>query len=468
MALCLPPAPLPVLSQGQVLPASEVAKRPVLSSAKRSKTATLVVMFFGEYTFSWLPESAVMSWAEGVQRKFHVKSVKKLQTGVREAAAFLSDGQRSAPSAWWTQPPAHLPGSPAKAPAAAATVAIAAPEVAAPSLPPEPFNGPQPAALEVPPGAVAAAEAPLATAAAALVASLGPPVAAPALAARTARAPAPISRYDDCYAADGPVSPRSGKIRWSARDILKPFVNRLKQLFPALAADPMPASTDDLFAYIRERFGAAIDIDKPFKGKTAYDLVADLFSAVSGRTITTEQVNAVFCLHVSPLAPRVDDSALAALNLNPKGWHIPLRAEDVKNPGAAAPCPVLRPPAAHANKPVSPRAPRPQVAPAAPAVRAVSAPARGPVAPAVAAPAYYPVAAAVPGGPVLDVINGRLVPRARSRSGASLDATASGEDSASAFTQPPIVDAEELARRNRPPSYMHIRQNVWISRPRPK
>jgi hypothetical protein len=402
-----------------------VDRRPALVAAKRPKAAVVPVQFFGEYTLAWLPEKAVLAWGEGVARGCHTKGTKALQLGVREAAAFLGEGRRVAPPMWWCMPPPHLEEA-AQQPAAGVPAAV-------PAAP-----APGPPAEEPPAAPVVAAEAPppAATAAPAALAAASPrrAAAAPA-AARAAAVPAASP-------------PRAGKLRWSARDILKPFVNRLKQLCPSLAADPMPPSTDDLFAYVRDRFGAAIDIDAPFKGKSAYDLVADLFTAVSGRPISAAHVADVFCLHISPLAPRVDQEALDALGLAPATWQLPLRPEAVRAPRATAP---------------PPRPPQPRAPAAAPAAARAAAPAAAPAA------AMLPlVGDEVPGGPVLDVINGRLVPRPRSRAAGADDAAAAAAGPHPAAASALQLDPTELAMRNRAPSYIHVKQNVWVSRPRPK
>lgn len=63
-------------------------------------------MFFGEYSYSYLPAKHIVEWGEGLLLGFEKKSNKVLRIAVQEVSAFLStEVPRKAPENWWTSPP---------------------------------------------------------------------------------------------------------------------------------------------------------------------------------------------------------------------------------------------------------------------------------------------------------------------------------------------------------------------------
>jgi len=214
------------LLQAQILPPEAVQSIPQLDQARRSKAATVPVAFFGEYTYGWLPEKKVETWSEGIQRGFQNKKKFELQMGVREVAKFLapSDTRRSAPANWWTAPPSHQ------------------------AIPRKFIDG-------------------------------------KCIVQKKKKQHCPAQGHDG---GSGATSRTPGldpeksekKVRWSARETLKPVVKRLKELFPVMASEPTPTATADLLDYIRSRFGHVLDIDQRLKGLSQFDLLAQMFSNV--------------------------------------------------------------------------------------------------------------------------------------------------------------------------------------------
>jgi len=356
-------------------------------------------MFFGEYTYGWLSRKNVLTWGEGICRGCHTKSNRQLRGGVGEVAAYLAlDGQeRLPPPSWWCAPPA-----------------VGAEGLMTQTL--ESYfstsNGAEKAAPKAPAPAAAAA----------------------AVVTKAVAAPKPAAAAD---AAGGLAGGRE-KMRWSARDVLKPLVNRLKRLFPQLSDEPTPSCTQELFEWVKGYFGNAIDIDNNLKGKTPADLLAEMFTRQTGRVFSGDQVANCF------QASQLDSMALKALDVNPSSWDVPLKGGPSKKIQLQTRKPV----------PTSVRAPKGQQQKSASLPGAAAA-----AAPSVAVDAATAVLTdhsgtshflqTDPDAVTMRISNGRLIlPSAKSRAIAVAAATGS--------------------KLNEPPDYMHVRQNVWVSRMRPK
>lgn len=378
----------------QVLSSSTVAARPDLLSSK-PKALAVPVMFFGEYTYGWLTRKNVLTWGEGISRGCHTKINRQLRGGVEEVAAFLAlDGrERLPPPSWWCAPPT----------------------VGAESLMTQTLESyfsttdvSEKAVRKAPPAAAAAAAAVIKA-----VATLKP-----------------------AAAADG-LAGGSEKVRWSARDVLKPLVNRLKRLFPQLIDEPTPSTTQDLFEWVKGYFGNAIDIENNLKGKTPADLLAEMFTRQTGRIFSGDQVASCF------QASQLDSMALKALDVNPSSWDVPLVGGPPKKIQLQTRRPVpssVRVPKVQQQKFASlPAAEAPSVAvDAAPAVLNTRSGSMG--------SAFLQTD---PEAVSMRISNGKLIlPSTKSRAIAVAAATGS--------------------KLNEPPDYVHVRQNVWVSRMRPK
>jgi hypothetical protein len=357
-------------------------------------------MFFGEYTFSWLPAKAVLPWADGVKRGFHNKSQPLLRDGVREAASFLAfDAPRKAPPSWWTEPPVRPVAQPPPPPPAQVLVPVKQ----------EPH---------IPEGTTAVAGS----------------------------SPKGGSHHRD----------RAARERWSSRDVLKPLVNRLRQIFPSLSSETTPRTTQELIDWIQARFGGAMDVDPhTLKGRSQFDLLAQLFEAVTKTPFTGEQISACFLVPGAPHQYVYNRDALHALGIHPEEWELPLK-------GVVAP--PLRP-IVRSTVPVHRRSSN--QAPAAAATSAV---------PAVAQPATWSQQSD-PLAPTLQVVQGKvIIPKrwlnlqasgvgASSSAGDAKVEPSLDDSSGGRSTLPAALTASAL---NTLPIYTHVKQNVWVSRPKPK
>lgn len=418
----------------QVLPPGELAKRKDLAN-KRPKVPAVPVMFYGEYTVAWITQKAVLTWGQGIQQNCHLKSDPNLRLGVEEVADFLAaSAPRRAPKAWWCS-----------APRKGAEVAITAPLQA--YIPPATIDN---AAKEAPAAVVAPTKALVVAAKpaenkdkkinkTAVTKAAGPvPVPVAKKSAVPSKSPAAAVAKAAVASESAPQagSPSGEKIRWSARDVLKPLVNRLKRLFPQLADEPTPSATQELFEWVHGYFGNAIDIDQQLKGKTPSDLIAEMFSRQIGKTINSADVSA--CLSAS----HIDMQALKAMGVDPRSWDVPLAGGPPrKQQPAPTACPVTKTPALAA-------------------------------APAAASGAVQMLTDA--DAPFLQVVNGRLVmpskPRARTGSYSTLDGAGGLESEDGRSMVPALVPVQTAVpiRLEDPPNYVHVKQNVWVSRPRPK
>ena len=57
--------------------------------ARRAKDAVIPVMFFGEYSYGWLPEKAVKTWSQGISQGCQWKKNSCMRRGVEEVKIFL-------------------------------------------------------------------------------------------------------------------------------------------------------------------------------------------------------------------------------------------------------------------------------------------------------------------------------------------------------------------------------------------
>lgn len=57
--------------------------------ARRAKNAIIPVMFFGEYSYGWLPEKAVKTWSQGLAQGYQWKRNSYMKRGVEEVKLFL-------------------------------------------------------------------------------------------------------------------------------------------------------------------------------------------------------------------------------------------------------------------------------------------------------------------------------------------------------------------------------------------
>eukprot|EP00887_Chlorella_sp_A99_P007604 scaffold20.g7604.t1 len=292
----------------------------------------------------------------------------------------------------------------------------------------------------------------------------------------------------------------AGATTASVRDMLRQLLNRLKLLHPTIARVDTPSQTHDLVAVAHKFFGAALPCDmhslvggrgQPLKGKDCYDCLAAIFSWAAGAEVTPAQAKACFPVapHGRVLAPRVSWDAIKQLGLHPLHWRLPLNEAQVaqgQRDGAAGVPPPLEPPPCKPILPPGAAPPRP------PGRRPGSSAADGGQQqrvkrpPAAKGSPYDPSAAAAPRrrgagassssgtpaeggtahapapslGPVLPIRDGRIH-KPKGWAAAMAAATAPANSGSAA-------EAAEVMRRNSLPSYTHIRQNVWISRPRPK
>jgi hypothetical protein len=160
------------------------------------------------------------------------------------------------------------------------------------------------------------------------------------------------------------------------------------------------------------------------KGVGPNELLAHILTHLTVKLVTPRQAASLFSS-----SGRIIESMVTALGLTPNTWTVPLLREGWDE-GLQIPIPFPEPP------PV--------------AVQAV----------AVAA-ARAAAARAADGGAMLRVVNGRIV-KPRSSSGAVH--FGGGVLQADA----PFETAVDVQRRNSPPDYIHIKQNVWMSAQRPK
>lgn len=394
--------------QAQVVPDSVIPSHPILSNCKPPKAASVALSFFGDYTVSYLSDDRVLSWKEGVAHAFHTSAPerrnKNLLKSIREAAAFLAVGgvRRVAPPTWWCSPPAYDPNLPHLSPKKSAPKPAPAPKTKA----------------QKDDKVVKGVKQPVQTKHSARAVHKVP-------AAPTPRAAVPLSPRADAGGS-------KEKIRWSARDVLKPLVNRLKQLYPALAAEETPSATEDLHNYITARFGTYLDIDNNLKGKTPFDLLAEMFTKLTGRQFTGDQLAG--CFSAPDVAHyKLNPVALRALGIDLTAYKLPLKGNVPARAQTSAPKAVAAAAAAAAA-----------VAPRRPAVTLTDASA-----------------------PSLRVVNGRIMFQAgkRGRPSGAADSDDSGAlNSAAVAAVAPGIDP----RYAQPPSYVHIKQNVWVSRPKPK
>ncbi len=341
-------------------------------------------MFFGEYTYGWLTRKNTLAWGDGISRGCHTKNSSQLRGGVGEVAAFLAlDGrERVPPPVWWCAP--------------AAVGAEAAMTQTMESYF-EPSNGVAIETVEK-----AAPKAPV-----------------------VAKAPKPAAVAKAAGDADGGTG-GSEKVRWSARDVLKPLVNRLKRLFPQLNEETTPSTTQELFEWVKGYFGNAIDIDNNLKGKTPADLLAEMFTRQTGRNFSGDQVASCFS------ASQLDSMALKALDVDPTSWDVPLKGGPAVKIQLQTrqPVPTARAAVPKALKPAS----LPGIAP--PPTTAVDN-------------TTTSFLQTDPEAVTMKISNGRLIlPSAKSRALAVAAATGS--------------------KLNDPPEYAHVRQNFWMSKMRPK
>jgi len=57
--------------------------------ARRAKNAIIPVMFFGEYSYGWLPEKALKTWSQGLSQGCQWKKNSQMRRGVEEVKMFL-------------------------------------------------------------------------------------------------------------------------------------------------------------------------------------------------------------------------------------------------------------------------------------------------------------------------------------------------------------------------------------------
>ena len=233
---------------------------------------------------------------------------------------------------------------------------------------------------------------------------------------------------------------RRERVRWSARDVLKPLVNRLKRLFPQLSDDATPTATQDLLDWVEGYFGNAIDINH-LKEKTVADLVAEMFTRQTGQPFTADQISNCCCV-----TGLIDFTELQAMGISPREWDVPLvGGPKIKQPVKSRSVAKAAPSTGGAGGGVS-------------AFAAVSG-----------SGVSVPVTARMtdPSAPSLQVVNGRLIVPSRMKSNRVVTTSemmmpvASGDgDSGNGNSI--------RAGLNDPPNYAHVKQNVWISRMRPK
>lgn len=234
------------------------------------------------------------------------------------------------------------------------------------------------------------------------------------------------------------------------------------------------------------------------RGKDCYDCLAAIFSWASGREVTPEQARDCFPVapHGRVQAPRVNWEAVRALGLHPLHWRLPLSAAQVaagqRDGAAGVPPPLEPPPCKLAVQPLPCAVGAPAAAPVRPPAgrRASGAAESGPRQPQRSSKRPH----AVKGSP----FDPSAAPPRR-RQPASVNASASSGTPAEEARAPRIApcvgpafavregriqrprgwappdvlpgpgeDAAAVAARNQLPTYAHIRQNVWVSRPRPK
>lgn len=86
-------SPSCIILQAQILPSSAVDALEHFKYAKRSKKATIPVMFFGECNYGWVAPSSVLLWEEGLEKGCFLKKNAVLRQGIFEAKMFLDSGE---------------------------------------------------------------------------------------------------------------------------------------------------------------------------------------------------------------------------------------------------------------------------------------------------------------------------------------------------------------------------------------
>ena len=419
------------LFQAQVLPPDELAKRKDLAN-KRPKVPAVPVMFFGEYTVAWITQKAVLTWSQGVEQSFHFKSDPDLRQGVTEIADFLAiNGPRKAPKGWWCSPPSKGAETSVTAPLQTyipPSVLEKTAEIAAKSSKIAPVK-PQPAAIAA---SIPSAGYNSKASTKSIIVEAAKPTALPS------KSPSNVVGSTAAAVDSTHPGPSGEKIRWSARDVLKPLVNRLKRIFPQLADEPTPSATQELFEWVHGYFGKAIDIDQQLKGKTPSDLIAEMFSRQTGKTIQSSDVAA--CLSAS----HIDLQALKEMGVDPLSWDVPLAGGPKRKQPAAAPgskqAKVAKAPAAIDSN----------------AAAVVSRPS---------------VVLTDADAPCLQVMNGRLIipakPKGRPSSSSAGNVSLAVVETENGRSLIGSMQPGGM-RLNEPPNYVHVKHNVWVSCPRPK
>ena len=418
----------------QKLSDGAIESRADLRRSKRPKNS-IALMFFGDYTVSWTPK--VKSWAEGISDGLYETKSPKLNCAIEEVYQYLGP-DKQAPELWWGLPPAGAPSE-------------EAPKTQAKKRGPKRkhVEGIRNRGLEMIVGPVkkskAGTDAVIRGILDGMVASVGMLWGEPVTKKMGGRLHRP------------PII--NGLTTDSSRDVLRQLIRRLRNLFPAYPRRPAPMVTEALVDMVQSTFGKAAFPRELLleKGVNCNQILARMLSWAIDKPISADDMAVVFpvCFGQQGRCGMLfSESDLSRLGLHTQHWPLPLTKEGITR-GQYAFLAGEAPPLLGKTHSIHPRktmkvARKGKVASGGMVLSHLIEPSsssenynslrKGPASPSLSSSLK---------GPVLRVVDGRI---ARPRS--PLTQEFSGDDRA--------------VRKNRYPEYVHIKQNVWVCRPRPK
>ena len=98
----------------QIISDEAVEARDNVKHCRRPKDAVIPVMFFGEMTFAWMKEKALLSWSDGISKGIMIRKNDAIRHGIRQVKTFLSsretlvetaEARTAALEGWWCSVP---------------------------------------------------------------------------------------------------------------------------------------------------------------------------------------------------------------------------------------------------------------------------------------------------------------------------------------------------------------------------